>query len=433
MVKYIVYLIVNIALTGGAMAAQPLRGEEARRWQQALLAAQQSRPQEALELFKTVLGDKKDPGLFQQAGAHLVRGGGQDQAEALYLWGRQVLKKPEAFADKLAEIYQSQARYDMAVAEWTRLLPQQVELVRARLLEIGLNAGFDKAVAWSQSRLRSAGDPGRSILVDLYLGSRNYRKAREIFFELRDVAYLRRGWERLSASGLPPAQRMEILEYYLARCGWSDVEAMVELGDYFAEERRWNKALEVFDRLSRQDRWRAALGRARLHLKQGDQEKALEQLELAAGWGGADTNRWTARLLQAQARIAAGQEDLAANSLRAMALDSTVKADYRQMASFARAELFLMQGALDSALAAYRGTIGLGYEGDVSNDALLRILLISEQRGDRIEDLKKYGQGLRLKARGDFRGALDIFSQIARSSPRTWLGDQSLLEAAAIW
>jgi tetratricopeptide (TPR) repeat protein len=125
-----------------------------------------------------------------------------------------------------------------------------------------------------------------------------------------------------------------------------------------------------------------------------------------------------------------GDLPAASGIYRETAADSAVGRDFRQKATYMLAELHLMSGDADSALAGYRRAVQLGMGGEPSNDAMLRMILISEHKADRMEALAMFGRGLGERARDDFAGAARSFSQVAEKNPGTTLADQALLELA---
>lgn len=414
-----------------SVSAQPLRGEEAKRWQAAWSTAQQGKLDQALEAFKPVLEKKPDPNLYQQAGALLVRQGGQSQAEELYLWGRRTLKQPKAFADRLAEIYQSQQKYDRAAAEWMGLLPSQADLVRARMLEIGQNIGLPKAAALAEANIKGAGDPGWLVLGSLHLSAKNDRQAWDAFRRIKDLGLLRRAVDQMLAAGLHGSKLVPVLEEFLARSGGKEEDLLSRLGSHYMDALQFQKASEVFSRMLPLNRPLATVLTARALLRQGDHSRALKALiEGGEGKAWPDSLRWEARFLEARARLMSGDLPAAAGIYRMAAADSAIGRDIRQKASYNLAELQLMSANVDSALAGYRRTIQLGMGGEPSNDAMLRMILISEHKADRMEALARLGRGLGERARNDFTGAARSLSQVAEENPGTTLADQALLELA---
>lgn len=431
-IKRLVPLMFSIAFLGGTdVTAQPLRGEEARRWQSAWNAAQQGRHQEALDGFKSVLEKKADQGLYLQAGALLARQGAQAQAEELYLWGRKTLKQPRAFADRLAEIYQSQLRHDRAVAEWMSLLPDRADLVGAKLVETSQHIGLKNTAALAEANLKGAGDAGWLVLGGLHLSARDDRQAWRAFSRIRDPGLLRKAVDQVLAAGLPASRQIPALEEYLAKSGGKEQDLLARLGSHYMGTRQFQKASDVFSKMLPLNRPLATVLSARALLGQGNHAEALRTISdggAAKGWP--DTLRWEARLLEAQARLMSGEGPAAAGLLAVLAGDSSARADFRQRAAFKLAETHLMSGRADSALAGYRRAVDLGMGGEPSNDALLRMILISEHKADRMEALTDFGRGLGEKARGDYSAAARSLSQVAEGNPGTSLADQAMLELA---
>lgn len=432
MARNIVLLIICLFLAGGAEGwAQPLRGEEARRWQSAWSAAQQGKHGEALDGFKSVLEKRADQNLYLQAGALLVRHGGQEQAEEIYLWGRRELKRPKAFADRLAELYQSQLRHDRAVAEWMKLLPERPDLVRSKLNEISQHIGHGRTADLAEKSASEAGDAGWLMVGGLQLSAGDDRQAWRAFSRIRDKGLMRQAVEQVAASGMPPSRKTTILEEYLSRGGTADKGLLARLGNHYLQDRQFQKASEAFGRIVPLDRPLGKVLSAGALLRQGDHAGALRAIgQGEAGEGWPDTLRWEARLLEAQARLMAGDGPAAAGLLSALAGDSAARPDYRQRAAFRLAELRFIAGQADSALAGYRRVASMGMGGEASNDALLRMILISEHKADKIKGLELFGRGLGGKAAVDYGLASSAFSRIAAEYPGTTLADQAMLELA---
>lgn len=432
MVSRILVLYISIILWEGAgTAAQPLKGEEANRWQAACSLAQQGRLDQALQGFKSVLEERNDLNLYHQAGALLVRQGGQVQATELYLWGRRGLKQPKAFADRLAEIYQAQQKYDRAVAELMNLLPTQFDLARLKLTEIGRNIGWVKTASLVEPNIKGSGDAGWLVLGGLYLSAKDDRRAWGAFSRMRDVGRLRKAVDQMLAAGIPVKKQIEVMEHYLARISGPDLGLLEKLGRLYMEARQFTKAQDIFTRMLTLNRPLATVLSARALLKQGDHSNALAVLDpMRRGRSWPDTLRWEADMLVAQARLISGDPAAAAGAYRSMAGDTKVSIEFRQRAAFKMAEAHLMSGQVDSALADYRRVLDLGLGGDLSNDAMLRVILISEHKADKIEGLKLFGRGLMEKAGARYDPAAGSFSLVAEKYPGTTLADQALLELA---
>jgi len=423
--------LFSTCISSFALWSQPLKGEDARRWQAAWSACQQGRNREALEGFKAVLDGKKDQGLFLQAGALLARQGGQEQAEELYLWGRARLKQPKAFAERLAEIYQSRLKHDLAVREWMKLLPERYDLVRARLSEISQHIGPEKAAAMAEAEAKDAGDAGWLAAGGLYLAAKDDDRAWRAFSRMKDMGLLRKAVDQAAQAGVPVSRQAPMLEEYLDRSGWKEADLLARLGDYYMDLHQFNKASAVFWRMAPLDCPLAAVMAARAELRQGGHERALRLLGQGrpdADWP--DSLRWEGRLLEAQARLMSGGMDEARRIYGRLAEDSAAGLRFRQKAEYLLAETYLMGGEADSALAGYRRAVQMGMGGEPSNDAMLRMILISEHKAGRMEGLSLFGRGLAGKAGNGFDEAARSFIKTAEKYPGTTLADQALLELA---
>lgn len=140
-----------------------------------------------------------------------------------------------------------------------------------------------------------------------------------------------------------------------------------------------------------------------------------------------------AGFIKAEARLMLAEDDKAVGLWRALADDTTLSSSYRCRASYRLGEYFLGVGQVDSALAQYRRTTKLGLAGDLGNDALMRLLLISESRSATIEGLKLFGRGLAEKQRARHQDAASWFARVQKEYPGTVLSDQALLELALMY
>jgi len=434
--KALLTLLVILILNCLSLA-QSLRGEEAKRWQEALGLAQSGKADQALAAFKNILERRPEPGLFIQAGNFLIRQGEAARAEELFIWGRRKLKQPRAFADRLADIYQSQQKYDRAVAEWCRLLPEQSDLVESKLNEIAQYLGWSKAAALAESAMEpEAGDQGRSILVGLYLKAGDGQRAERIYTRIKDKKQLNRAGQRFLNAGVRPETQARVLEEYLSRTGYQEAEVMERLAAIYMGDKNYRKAAAVYDRLIMLSRPRALVLKARAELAQSRPQEAIEILAGLKEWkqgAGVDSLMVEARFITAEARFILGEDGAALALWRSMAYDSILGLNYQCRASYRLGEHFLGAGEVDSALAYYRRTAKLGLAGELGNDALMRLLLISESRSATIEGLKLFGRGLADKNRTKLTAAASWFAQVQREYPGTVLSDQAMLELSLMY
>jgi len=431
----IVLLISSALLSGTARSyAQLAKRIDPRLWQEACSAAQQGKLDSALERFKTVLGKKPEVAAVMQAGALLSKQGGSRQAEEIYRWGRKKLGQPDAFADRLAELYQSQLKYQMAVEEWLKLLPKQPGLVRARLEEMGGQQGYGTVAGMAEAALKKNDDAGRLLVGSLYLKDRNHQRAWAAFGSARSVEALKAGLAQLLQSyGVPDQLLVAAIEEYRSRSGDRSPEMAVRLGDLHRRSRQFGRAAEAYRQLLPTDKPLATVLLGQTALERGDAAglfQALGQAGTTSAWP--DTLRAWALLLEARGRAMAGDLAAAQKTYSSIYSDSTISLPARQRALYERAEAELMDGQADLALADYRQVVRLGAGGEPSNDALLRIVLISEARAGTMNGLQLWARGLYARARLDRGQALAFFADAAKQCPGTSLADQSFLAMAEI-
>jgi tetratricopeptide (TPR) repeat protein len=93
-------------------------------------------------------------------------------------------------------------------------------------------------------------------------------------------------------------------------------------------------------------------------------------------------------------------------------------------------EIKLAQNQADEALKYYGQAARADPQGSYANDALARILLISQAKTDKISDVELLGRAMAFKYRGEQARAEITFAQLADSASGTMAGDLALTELA---
>ncbi|MDP2807433.1 MAG: hypothetical protein Q8O74_04760, partial [bacterium] len=169
----------------------------------------------------------------------------------------------------------------------------------------------------------------------------------------------------------------------------------------------------------------AGLQLARLLLEQSHKPKeALDVItEKQKRWP--DSLKTEGLFLKARCFIALDLPDSAQAVYSALS-DSTKPAKVRQPALFHSGEQSLMNGDLDGALAFYRQAAALSSDNDVVNDALSRLLLISDHKTDKIKLLQVWAKGFKLQNQFKYPQAEISYKQVIQSDTSGQLADLAL-------
>jgi tetratricopeptide (TPR) repeat protein len=394
-------------------------------WQVAAGLAKTGKPTESLNAFKALLSDCRDRGVFPQAAAVLRQAGAVREAEQLYLFSRRPLADKNAFAWELADLYLSELRYEDAIDEMARAQPQMADAVRAKCEEIGQTAGYVPVARRFQSAWEKKNDAGWAMLAGLYLKGGDFKRARDCFEKIQKTENQKAQLKSfLLSPQMPPQDLIKLIGDYRARSGDNDPSLICLVAERSQELERWDDAVRAYRSLAARDPARATLSLAQLWLARRQPAQGLRELDNAAPYRAwPDSLAAAARILRGQCLVALDSADRARQAFAALAADSMKPAGVRQRALFLRSEIDLMAGNADEALAGYRELVKINAGADEVNDALGRIVLISECKADTMDGLKLWGRARREQARFRFGPAAELYRQLTKDLPGTALAD----------
>jgi tetratricopeptide (TPR) repeat protein len=398
-------------------------------WQEAMALAKAGKHPAALDKYQTALKLVKDQNLFWQAASILQQTGAKDEPLKLYSWGRKTLKSKKAFARELAEIYSAQLSYSLALPEWAAVFETQPDYARIKIEEIAPVFGYLP----SARLLEEAGESGKgdwqALLCGLYLRGADFNRAWENCKKIPDNKVSGLVLKKLvNAPGLSPGQAMDFVEDHISR-NPPDMEYwQYRLAALLAQDGQIGKAEKVYRSIKGGP---AGLYLARLLLEQSRKpEDALEVIKLKQGtWP--DSLRSEGAFLKARCFFSLDQPD----SSRAIYLrmgDSTQPLKVRQPALFFLGEQHLMTGDLDGAMGSYRQAAALGSDNDVVNDALARLLLISDCKTDKMDLLQGWAKGFKFQSQFKYPQAEMSYNQVIQSDTSGQLADLALSGLAEI-
>ena len=400
-------------------------------WNKAVIQLREGRADQAAEAFKRALGQRPDRNRLAQAGRMLSEAQGLIPAESLYRWGRKVLGQGDLFAIELGSINQSQLKYPEAVSEYLLALKSQPEMAKARFRELALVAGSGKVARLAERQAKEAGDHGRWLVAELWHQAGDSRRAWDHARRIRDRKLLAQAFTRL-LEGLAQDRNAAIAltEDYLSTAPADSLALLISLSDMYLEGGQTLKAEGVLALLAGRDHAEAQYRLAWMWLEShGRPDKAEEIVrDRSPNWPPGLKNE--GELLSCRCQMAEGRWGEAAR--RCSLLTEGRDPEMRQRAFFLWGESALAQGIFDQALSHFSQAVRALEDGGLANDALARILLISQAKTDKINNLSLISRAISCHYSLDRGEALRAYGELADSVPGTLAGDLALEEMASL-
>lgn len=383
----------------------------------------------ALEKYQTALNPVKDQNIFRQAATILQNSGAKDEHLKLYLWSRKTLKDKKAFARELAEIYSAQLSYPQALPEWAVTFETLPDIARLKIEEIAPVFGFLPTAKLLEDAGESKSDDWQALLAGLYLKGSDLKQAWDHCKKIKDKnvsgTILRR---LLNAPGLSSNLAIDIVTEYISQEPPDKNYWQHRLAGLLAENGQTDKAEQVYRSMND---GRAGLELSRLLLEQS--HKPDEALEIVKSkqrtWS--DSLKTEGQFLKARCFIALDLPD-SAKAIYSALSDSAKPVNVRQPALFHSGEQSLMNCDFDGALAFYRQASLLGSDNDVVNDALSRLLLISDHKTDKINLLQEWAKGFKYQNQFRYPQAETSYKKVIQSDTSGQLSDLSLYGLAGM-
>ncbi|MBI4726549.1 hypothetical protein HY768_04890 [candidate division TA06 bacterium] len=417
--KKLIIILASLAIALSSYAQNP----DQKFWQEAAALAKAGKHSAALEKYQTALKPVKDQNLFRQAAAILQQAGARDEHLKLYLWGRTTLKNKKAFARELAEIYSAQLSYAQALPEWAMAFETQPDYARLKIEEIAPVFGYLPSARLLEDAGNSKNEAWQALLSGLYLKGSDLRLAWDRCKRISDKnisgTILRR---LLNSPGLSFDLARDIVDEYVSRNPPDKNYWQYRLAELLVQDGQTDKAEQVYRNMKE---GRTGLYLARLLLEQNRKpDQALEVIKREQrSWP--DSLKTEGFFLKARCFIALDMPD-STKAVYAQLSDSTRPLKVRQPALFHSGELSLMNQDFDGALAFYRQVAALGSENDVVNDALSRLLLITDCKTDRINLLQEWAKGFKLQSQFRYPQAEMSYQKIIQSDTSGQLADLAL-------
>lgn len=418
-------IIILLLIAAFAQAQKP----DQKLWQEAAALAKSGQHSAALEKYQTALKPIKDQNPFRQAATILQNSGAKDEHLKLYLWSRKTLKNKKAFARELAEIYSTQLSYPQALPEWAITFETLPDIARLKIEEIAPVFGYLPTAKLLEDAGESKSDAWQALLSGLYLKGSDLKRAWDRCKKIKDKnvsgTILRR---LLSSPGLSSGLAIDIVTEYISQDPPDKNYWQHRLAGLLTEDGQIDKAEQVYRSMND---GRAGLELSRLLLEQS--HKPGEALEIIKSkqrsWP--DSLRTEGAFLKARCFIALDLPDSAKAVYSALG-DSSMPLKVHQPGLFQSGEQSLMNGDFDGALAFYRQAAALGSENDVVNDALARLLLISDHKTDKINLLQEWARGFKYQNQFKYSLAETAYQKIIQSDTSGQLADLSLNGLAGI-
>lgn len=400
-------------------------------WRQAEQRARSGEVRPAMDRFRQLLSRSTDPALVRSAANALRESGAVAEAERLLLLARDRLRPRVPFHQELSDLYLSQLKYREAAHELALALNAGSASAASGLDAIGVQAGPGRLAGWLEQE-RPASDELLRVRAEAWLRAgdvaSSWRSAAAISQDGPAAALLSR---LLGQQGVSPEAAAAMIERHLQRRPKDQRAWELRLADAYGEAGRTDQAQRLLERLSGGGDQEAQLGLAALLLEHRLRpDEALAALgRHAPGWREplrTEGSFLRARALAAQARW--GEALAALDSLADVARPAAV----RQRALFERAEISCWLQRFDDAAAQYAEVARLGPAGEVVNDALARMLLISEHKTATIDALRRWAEGRALEAQLRFDQADRCYRELAGAQPGTGLAGEAALRRAEL-
>lgn len=425
-------LLIVPALCLAVFAAQ---GQKVQRfdqsiWQKAVVSLREGNREAALAQFKASLGGKPDQEMVRQAGRILLQAEATSQAQALYLWGRKALKENEVFAYELGEIYQQQLKYREAVREYALALKQQPGRAMGKFEELSLQAGYKAIALLSENEADAETDDGRWLLGELFRRSGDPQRSWHYYRKIRDEKRLRMAVGQLTAQpGQDISTVISVIAEYLEKERPDSIFWEMKLSGLYLAKGDHQRAEEILVSLSGKKIPQAQLALAGLWLRHKNEPSRAMALidEQKKSWP--DSLKIEGEFTCCLCLMAMGNWEQAGDKCAELA-EGRYHTNVKQRAYYMLGEIKLAQNQTDEALKFYGQAARADQEGSYANDALARILLISQTKTDKISDVELLGRAMAFKYRGDQVRAEKTFSQLADSASGTMAGDLALTELA---
>ncbi|MCU0606915.1 MAG: hypothetical protein MUF78_05745 [Candidatus Edwardsbacteria bacterium] len=400
-------------------------------WLQAERRARGGEAGPAMDQFRQLLSQSTDPALVRSAAGALREAGAVAEAERLLLLARDRLKPKVPFHQELADLYQSQLKYREAARELAQALNAGTVSAAAGLDAIGVQAGPERLGRWLEE-VRPASDELLRVRAQAWLragdAEKSWRSAAAISKDQTAAALLSR---LLAQPAVYPETAAAMIERYLQRRPQDRRAWELRLAHAQGEAGMTDRAQRLLERLSGEGDQEAQRRLAALLLEQRLRpDEALAALDrYAAGWR--EPLRTEGGFLRAAALAALARWEDALAALDSLAGPARPAA-VRQRALFERAEISCWLKRFDDAAAQYSEVAKLGPAGDVVNDALARMLLISEHKTATIEALRRWADGRALEAQLRFDQADRCYRELADEQPGTGLAGEAALRRAEL-
>jgi len=423
-------LLIVPALCLAVLAAQGQKPQRFDRsaWQMAVSQLREGNREAALEQFKLSLGDKPDQEMVRQAGRVLQQAEAANQAEALYLWGRKTLKEKDLFGYELGEIFQQQLKYREAVGEFARALKQQPGRAMGKFEELSLQAGYKAIAQLAENEVDAGTDDGRWLLGELFRKSGDAQRAWRYHKKIKDQQRLRMAVGQLAAqTGQDIATAISVIAEYLEGERPDSIFWEIKLSGLYLAKGDHQKAEKMLISLSDKKIPQAQLELAGLWLRHKNEPRQAMALIDNHKKYWSDSLKIEGDFTVCLCLMALSDWERAGDKCTGMA-KGNYNPGIKQRAYYMLGEIKLAQNQIDEALPYYGQAARADQEGPYANDALARILLISQAKTDKISDVELLGRALSFKYQGDLGRAGKTFAQLADSASGTMAGDLALSE-----
>ncbi|MBU1356200.1 MAG: tetratricopeptide repeat protein [Candidatus Edwardsbacteria bacterium] len=412
-----------------AQGQKPQRFDQST-WQKAVVHLREGNREAALEQFKISLGGKPDQEMTRQAGRILQQSEATNQAEAIYLWGRKALKEKNLFAYELGELFQQQLKYREAAREFARALKQQPGRAMGKFEELSLQAGYKAVAVLAENEVDAETDDGRWLLGELFRKSGDYQRAWHYHKKIKDGKRLRMAVGQLAAQPGPDITiAISVIAEYLEGERVDRIYWEIKLSELYLTKGDHQKAEKMLISLSDKKIPQAQLDLAGLWLRHKNEPRQAMALIDNQKKYWPDSLKIEGDFTVCLCLMALSDWERAGDKCAGLA-EGMHQPKIKQRGYYLLGEIKLARNQPDEALKYYGQAARADQEGAYANDALARILLISQSKTDKISDVELLGRAMAFKYQGDQVRAGKTFAQLADSGSGTMAGDLALTELA---
>jgi len=316
------------------------------------------------------------------------------------------------------------------VREFGRSLQHQPARAMGKFDELSLQAG-DKAIALlTEKEVDKDTDDGKWLLGELFLKSGDRTRAWHYLRGIKDGKRLKIAVSQMTDKpDLNVSESIAIITEYLDKERPDRITWEIKLADLYLKDRDYKKAEKTLIALFDKKVPQAQLELARFRLQQAKSPAQAKELIENQKKNWPDSLKIEGEFTVCQCLLVMGDWTQAVKKCTDLA-EGRYPSEIKQRALYNLGEIKLAENNVEEALKYYGKAARLNEEGTYANDALSRILLISQAKTDKMNTSEMLARALSCQLKGEAAKAEDEYMILADSARGTMAGDLALSELA---